>query len=195
MDLIRPDQKDAAVRTLAEAFRDDPLMQIVAPNERRRPSVSEWFFSKAIGYGMRWGEVSCNDDVSAVAVWLTPGNTTMSPGRMLRAGLGAFPIKAGINGTVRFMRAMSAVEKFHKAVDGPHWYLLAIGTIPARQGQGLGSSLMEVGTAKADAAGIPCYLETTTDSDIAFYSKRGFEVTGQAAVLGFTLSGMVRQPR
>lgn len=195
MELIKANLKDDAARTLAEAFRDDPLMQIIAPNERKRPSVSEWFFSKAIGYGMRWGEVSCNDDASAVAVWLTPGNTEMSPGRMLRAGLGALPVKAGINGAMRFMKALSAVEKFHKAVDGPHWYLLAIGTTPSRQGQGLGSSLMEMGISKADAAGIPCYLETATDADVAFYSNRGFEVTGQAEVLGFTLSGMVRRPR
>ena len=195
MQMIRPDQKQVAARTLAEAFRDDPMMEIVAPNERKRPAVSQWFMSKAIGYGMRWGEVSCNDDASAVAVWLTPGNTEMSPVRMLRAGLGAFPINAGISGTMRFMKAASNVAKFHKAVDGPHWYLLAIGTTPARQGQGLGSSLMETGTSKADAAGLPSYLETATDADIAFYSKRGFEVTGQADVLGFTLSGMVRQPR
>jgi len=144
---------------------------------------------------MRWGQVSCNDDASAVAVWLSPGNTAVSPGRMLRVGMGALPFKTGVRGTARFMRALSSTEKFHKAVKGPHWYLMAIGTRPALQGTGLGSALLEVGTSKADAAGIPCYLETATESNVTFYAKRGFEVKGQAEVLGFNLYGMVRQPR
>jgi len=194
IDTIRPDQIEAAAKTLAEAFWDDPLMHIVAPNENKRAAVGPWFFSKSIAYGMRWGEASCNDDVSAVAIWFPPGNTDITPGRMLRVGMGALPFRAGINGTIRFMRAISATEKFHKAVEGPHWYLMAIGTSPTRQGTGLGSALLELGTSEADAAGIPCYLETATESNVAYYSKRGFEVTGQANVLGFTLYGMVRQP-
>ena len=170
-------------------------MHIVAPNENKRAAVGRWFFSKSIAYGMRWGEASCNDDASAVAIWFPPGNTDITPGRMLRVGMGALPFRAGISGTVRFMRAISATEKFHKAVEGPHWYLMAIGTSPSRQGTGLGSALLELGTSQADATGIPCYLETATESNVAYYSKRGFEVTGQANVLGFTLYGMVRQPR
>ena len=195
MEILRPDQLEAAARTLADAFWDDPLMHIVAPNEKKRAAVGPWFFAKSIAYGMRWGEVSGNDDASAVAIWFPPGNTDLTAGRMLRVGMGALPFRAGINGTVRFMRALPATEKFHKAVEGPHWYLMAIGTSPGRQGTGLGSALLELGTARADAAGIPCYLETGTESNVAYYSKRGFEVTGRADVLGFTLYGMVRQPR
>jgi ribosomal protein S18 acetylase RimI-like enzyme len=192
---LRTDQLEAAAKTLAEAFWDDPLLQIVAPNEKKRAAVGPWFFSRSVAYGMRWGEVSANDDASAVAVWFPPGNTDITPGRMLRVGMGAFPFRAGINGTLRFMRAISATEKFHKAVEGPHWYLMAMGTRPTRRGTGLGSALLEKGTAQADATEIPCYLETGTESNVAYYSKRGFEVTGQANVLGFTLYGMVRQPR
>jgi len=195
IEILRPDQIEAAAKTLAEAFWDDPLMHIVAPNENKRAAVGPWFFSKSIAYGMRWGQASCNDDASAVAIWFPPGSTNITPGRMLRVGMGALPFRAGINGTARFMRAISATEKFHKAVEGPHWYLMAIGTSPTRQGSGLGSALLALGTSQADAAGIPCYLETATESNVAFYSKRGFEVTGQANVLGFTLYGMVRQPR
>ena len=195
MEILRPDQLEAAAKTLADAFWDDPLMHIVAPNEKKRAAVGPWFFAKSIAYGMRWGEASCNDDASAVAVWFPPGKTDLTAGRMLRVGMGAFPFRAGISATVRFMRALSATEKFHKAVEGPHWYLMAIGTSQSRQGTGLGSALLELGTAQADAAGIPCYLETGTESNVAYYSKRGFEVTGQAEVLGFTLYGMVRRPR
>src|SRR2546426_11598207 len=95
MELVRSDQVEAAANTLAEAFWDDPLMQIVAPNEKKRTIVAPWFFAKSIAYGLRWGEVSSNDDASAVAIWFPPGNTDITLGRMLRVGMGALPLRAG----------------------------------------------------------------------------------------------------
>ncbi len=141
------------------------------------------------------GETSCNDDASAVAIWFPPGKTTLGMGRMLRAGFAALPFKVGLSGASRFMKAMSTGEKFHKVVDGPHWYLLALGTRPELQGTGLGSALIERGSSQADAAHIPCYLETASESNVAFYTKRGFEVTDQTEVLGFTFWGMMRKPQ
>ena len=48
---------------------------------------------------------------------------------------------------------------------------------------------------RADASGLPCYLETGTQSNIDFYTKRGFEIVGQAEFDGHKLTGMVRPPR
>lgn len=195
MQRIRSDQASAAAATLGEAFWDDPLLQIVAPDERTRRASGPWLMGTIVEYGLRWGEVWGNDDASAVAVWLPPESGAMTMGRMLRVGIGALPLKIGVGGTLRFLRAMSATEAFHKKIGGRHWYLVTIGTRQARQGQGLGSALVEVGTSRADAAGVPCYLETATQSNVDFYAKRGFEVVGQAEVEGFTLCGMVRPPR
>lgn len=195
MEIIRPEQAGAAAQTLATAFSKDPLIYILEPNAEKHASVAPWFFAKAVAYGMRWGYVWGNDDASAVAAWFPPGQTELKPLGMLRVGFGALPFKVGLRGVGRFMKAMSATEKFHKAVEGPHWYLLALGTRPDRQGQGLGSQAIEMGTSKADEAGIPCYLETGTQSNVEFYKKRGFEVTGHAELLGYDLYGMVRQPR
>jgi ribosomal protein S18 acetylase RimI-like enzyme len=188
-------QADAAAATLAEAFFDDPLLLIVAPDEATRRRWGSWFMSLPLRYGMRWGEVWCAEDVSAVAVWVPPGSGDMGLGRMLRVGLARMPFCLGMGGTRRFMQALSATEPFHKVVHGPHWYLVAVGTRSECQGQGLGSALVEAGTSRADAAGVPCYLETGTQSNIDFYAKRGFEVVGQTEFDGHTLTGMIRQPR
>jgi ribosomal protein S18 acetylase RimI-like enzyme len=185
---------DEAAATSGEAFFDDPLLLIVAPDEAKRRRWATWFMSVPLHYGLRWGEVWSNDDRSAIAVWMPPDSGEMSPGRMLRLGAARMPFRLGMAGTRRFFEAVSATEPFHKTVHGPHWYLLAVGTRAERQGQGLGSALVEEGTSRADAAAMPCYLETGTQSNIDFYAKRGFDIVGQTELYGHTLTGMVRQP-
>ena len=193
----RLDSRDAeaAAATLGEAFFDDPLLQIVAPDEAKRRRWGPWFMSLPLQYGLRWGEVWCSERMSAVAVWVPPGSGDMGLGRMLRVGFAKMPFRLGISGSRRFLQALSATEPFHKAVQGPHWYLAAVGVRSECQGQGLGSALVEVGTSRADVAGVPCYLETGTQSNIEFYAKRGFEIVGQKELFGHTVTGMVRPPR
>jgi ribosomal protein S18 acetylase RimI-like enzyme len=151
--------------------------------------------SVLLAYGIRYGQAWSNPDASAVAIWLHPESGPMTMPRMLRAGMWRAPFMLGLAGMGRMSKAMAATEAFHKQVEGPHWYLMTVGTRAASQGQGLGSALVEMGTSRADAARVPCYLETGTDSNIAFYGKRGFEVIGQAELYGHTLTGMIRRPR
>jgi ribosomal protein S18 acetylase RimI-like enzyme len=195
VEALRPSQESAAAQTLAEAFSGDPLLEILAPDPARRVKLGPPMMGVLLAYGLRYGHVWANEDASAVAIWLHPESGPMTMPRMLRAGFWRAPFMLGPDGMGRMSRAMSATEGFHKQVHGPHWYLMTVGTRTARQGQGLGSALVELGTSRADAAGVPCYLETGTDSNIAFYRKRGFEVIGQADCYGHTLTGMVRPPR
>ena len=125
---------------------------------------------------------------------MPPDSGDVGLGRMLKVGVARMPFRLGFAGSRRFMQALSATEPFHKTVHGPHWYLVAVGRRCEFRGQGWGSALAEVGTSRADAAGVPCYLETGTKSNIDFYAKRGFEVVGQTDLYGHTLTGMVRQP-
>lgn len=195
MELLRPDQQREAALTLAEAFSDDPLLEILAPDPARRVKLGPPMMSVLLAYGTRFGQVWSNEDASAVAIWIHPESGPMTMSRMLRAGFWRAPFMLGLDGMGRMSKTMSVTEGFHKQVEGPHWYLMTVGTRTARQGQGLGSTLVELGTSRADASGVPCYLETGTDANIAFYRKRGFEVIGQADCYGFTLTSMVRMPR
>lgn len=195
MEALRPDQQRAAALTLAEAFANDPLFEILAPDPDRRTRIGSPMMDVLLAYGMRYGRVWANEDASAVSIWLHPESGPMGMPRLLRVGMWRAPLILGLDGLGRMSKAMSATEGIHKQVHGPHWYLMTLGTRTARQGQGLGSKLIEMGTSQADQAAVPCYLETATDSNIAFYRKRGFEVIGQADCYGHTLTGMVRQPR
>lgn len=79
----------------------------------------------------------------------------------------------------------------------PHWYLAVIGADPAAQGQGHGAALLRSGLAKADAAGMPAYLESSKPENIPFYQYFGFTVREEVRLPGGgpVLRGMWREPR
>ena len=53
---------------------------------------------------------------------------------------------------------------------------MIVGVVPARQRQGLGRALLQPGLNQADAARLPCYLDTTLAENVIFYQKLGFHV-------------------
>jgi ribosomal protein S18 acetylase RimI-like enzyme len=85
----------------------------------------------------------------------------------------------------RAMGLIGHMDEIHRRVmPEPHWYLWALGVAPTAQGHGIGGSLLGPVLARADAAGLPCYLETQTERNVAFYRKHGFEVLTSEAVPG-----------
>ena len=103
---------------------------------------------------------------------------------LFRAGLALTPLKFGLSAMGRFLAA-NHVEKLRaQLAPEPHWYLWVIGVEPERQGRGLGSSLVEPMIAQADADGLPCYLETHKERNIAFYEKHGYNVVHSGNVPG-----------
>ena len=56
---------------------------------------------------------------------------------------------------------------------------------------------MEPVLARADAAGIPCYLETQYGRNLSFYEKYGFEVVEEGVVPNSSLRfwSMLRTPQ
>jgi ribosomal protein S18 acetylase RimI-like enzyme len=82
-------------------------------------------------------------------------------------------------------------------VTTDHWYLTVLGVEPERQNQGIGGALMQPLLARADAEGLPCYLETLSERNLLFYRRNGFEVTfsGEVPDGGPMAWAMVRQPR
>jgi GNAT superfamily N-acetyltransferase len=167
-----------SAQVLARAFQDDPLTNYWLPDEEHRRKALPWFMGIAAKYGHTYGEVETTEGgVLGNAIWLTPGNTHVPPLRMMRAGMYAAPFKLGWGNFGRFMKSLDFMEKIHKEqAPEDHWYLMIIGVDPPRQGQGIGSALMQPAIAKADAAHLPCYLETQTEINVTLYRKHGFDV-------------------
>jgi len=80
------------------------------------------------------------------------------------------PLEVEMKALLNLGRLHSISEHLHKRyAPDPHWYLFLLGIDPASQGQGLGGRLLEHVLARADAAHLPCYLETYDISAVRFY--------------------------
>lgn len=187
---------DLAARLIERAFHTDPMMLYLAPDEPSRSRRSLPFFAAAIRHCRRYGIAETTTNKDGVALWIKPGYTTITMSQMLRSGVVFAPLKLGFSGMGRFNALMSYGEKLHKqSVSGEHWYLLTIGVEPNRQRAGVGSQLLSAGLQRADAAGLPCYLETANPDNLAFYRRHGFEVVadGEVSKGGLHVWAMVRR--
>ena len=102
------------------------------------------------------------------------------------------------NARSSFLEVLDYLDGVHKAViKRPHWYLWVLGVDPSSQGQGIGGKLIEPVLARSDDEGVPCYLETQLERNVAFYERRGFEIVWQGEVpqRELMLWTMIREPR
>ena len=173
-------QHDAASQVLTRAFLDDPMVMYVVPDEERRKRHLPWFFRLAAKYGQRFGRgetYTTPNKVDAAAIWLPPGETIASPMKMIQLGMLRGFYKFGPRSFMRFLSATNHLEHFHKRdVPPDHWYLFVLGVDPSRQGQGVGSTIIQPVLERADKDRLPCYLETMKEINVDFYAKHGFEV-------------------
>jgi GNAT superfamily N-acetyltransferase len=76
---------------------------------------------------------------------------------------------------VRSLKYLRAVEAVHPQAE--HWYLATLGVDPAHQGRGYGGRLLEAVLVRTDEAGMPTYLETDKERNLAFYARHRFVET------------------
>lgn len=196
---LQPAQHRQAGEMLARAFYDDPLSVYLVPHDAKRARVLPWLYERVVRYGAMYdGELLVTpNSVDGVAVWLPPGLSHTPITWLIRAGLALTPLKFGLGATGRFMAANHVERLRAKLAPEPHWYLWVIGVEPERQGRGLGSSLIEPMIARADADGLPCYLETHKERNVTFYEKHGYNAvhTGNVAKEGPPYWCLKREPR
>ncbi|UXA16400.1 GNAT family N-acetyltransferase [Mycobacterium sp. SMC-4] len=184
-------------RVLGTAFFDDPLMVWMIPDSARRARALPRIFAAMTRHHFLAGqavEVARRDgDLGAAALWDPPGRwkqTRREELRMMPAFLLAMGRHSGRG------QAMAELMKSQHPEE-PHWYLAVIGSDPAVRGAGFGKALMESRLDRCDAEGAPAYLESTKESNIGYYLRFGFEVTGEIRMPdgGPAIWPMWRQPR
>jgi GNAT superfamily N-acetyltransferase len=167
-----------AGHVLGRAFFDDPMMTYIMPEDGQRQEILPLFLEAGARIAQMHGEVYTTPGaVLGGACWLPPGGTEINEERLAAAGALDVIGRMGEEAAGRFGALMEQLgEIHHTAVPPEHWYLLILGVDPPRQGQGIGGTLIEPILRRADAEGVPCYLETMKPINVTFYQKHGFEV-------------------
>lgn len=168
------DDRDTVTAMLARAFADDPAMTYIFPDPRERAKRLPRLFAllfDADAPGMRL----VTGDGQAATLWQRPGTPQASTIDLLRR---AVPLVTALGFALpRAMRVGDALDAH--APPERHWYLHIAGVDPAHQGKGLGGASIREGLARAAADGLPAYLETATERNVALYQSLGFEVTSE----------------
>jgi ribosomal protein S18 acetylase RimI-like enzyme len=182
-------------QALASAFQDDPVIAWIFPDQHRRRAVLPAFMEFRLRkLAFPHDQVWMTAEGAAAAVWLPPpGRWQLSRSQRLWL-LPPLVRFLGLR-TASVLGGLERMEDRHPR-DRSHWYLFILGTEPAAQGRGLGSTLLSHLLARIDADGLPAYLESSNERNLAWYGRHGFEVTSEVAIPGGPrIWPMWREPR
>ncbi|MEU2559373.1 GNAT family N-acetyltransferase [Streptomyces longispororuber] len=165
---VTPDDVSSLATTLARSFASDPMMRWLFPDADTRGERLERYFATL--YTRHYGPHGlCELTGSAASFWLPPRTgDEAEPDEELFAELGAV---LGEHAN-RLGASYEVITRYTPAE--PHWYLAVVGADPAARGQGHGAALLRSGLARADAAGLPAYLESSKAENVPFYEHFGF---------------------
>jgi GNAT superfamily N-acetyltransferase len=156
---------------LARAFAEDPMILVtVAPGDpedrmRRYFALIEEVWADM---GVLWEA----GEAAGVAAWVPPHqmNDLTAVNAALRDGRFAL----SVDGAARYDALWNWVES--RIPDEPLWFLDMVGVDPDRQGEGIGAALVEFGLDRARHDGVPAFLETGIERNLAYYERFGFRV-------------------
>jgi GNAT superfamily N-acetyltransferase len=191
----RPDANQLA-RVLGRAFFDDPVMMWMVPDDAKRARALPRVFGAMTRHHFLAGgavEVASRAGrMGAAALWDPPGRWKQTQREELRM-MPSFLLAMGRH-VGRGMGVSEIMKKHHP--EEPHWYLAVVGSDPDVRGAGFGQALMRSRLDRCDADGAPAYLESSKESNVPYYLRFGFEVTGELTIPGGgpTMWQMWRRP-
>jgi GNAT superfamily N-acetyltransferase len=183
-------------QVLGRAFMDEPVSQRVyrslSPDKRLKNLTAD--FTGELSVCIQRGapvHVIQDDKVAAAAVIYPPGAYPLRRLDELRVqfwmvwGHSPYDLRP-------WLHWLEQAEKHHP--EEPHYYLEYIGVEPALQGRGLGSTILEHLTNRADQAQVGCYLETATRINLPLYQRFGFNVICEEQIIGLPAWFLWRPP-
>jgi ribosomal protein S18 acetylase RimI-like enzyme len=178
-------------RALAAAFEDDPIFAWLLPNKRQRPDKLLRFFtleleSVVLPSGTAW----MSPEASGACLELPPDKWRMP----LQTQALHAPQFVAVFGRSLPRALITITQMERKHLREPHFYVPYVGVAPEGQGAGLGTKLLGKTLARADTAGLPTYLEATSERNAALYERLGFEHLGAFTVLGSPPLWPMRRP-
>jgi len=156
---------------VVRAFADDPIVRWFYPEVETYERYGRRLVTAFAGHAFEHGTAFGVEGYAAGALWLPPG-VSIDEGAMEALIAESIPPEE-LERRGGFFEQQIAVHPHE-----PHWYLPMIGVDPSRQGEGLGSALLEYSLQLVDRDRAFAYLEATSLRSKALYERFGFTVVG-----------------
>ena len=178
MHTDRADRSDLRqlVATLVESHLDYAWEQWAVTGANRVARLTVAFESELDMLAFPYGVVTKSASCESVAVWL-PRDASDH----LTAGERAERDRLDDEVFGNRRKVIEQVDELVGLAPCPHadWHLATMGTVPARQRQGLGSAVLKPMLDRLDAGQQSARLETSTTKNVEFYRSHGFQVVDQ----------------
>jgi GNAT superfamily N-acetyltransferase len=188
--------RELVVGLLDAAFQDDPVSRWVFPGDEYRRTTHHRLMAAFTDIVLDEGRIDVTEDGTACALWLPMPEG--EHGEEDEEGGDSFAELREIvdpeNERVELIGRLTG--EIHPA-GRAHEYLWMIGVTPDRQGEGLGTALINSVLDRCDREGLPAYLEASSARSRALYERLGFAPAGPALDLpdGPQMWPMWRDPR
>ena len=176
------DDLGRASQVLGEAFASYPWTRWTVDPDDHQERITRLQLLALENLGMAFGEVwlsSVDSTIESVAVWMDSAVAVPSSVHHAMEATVA-PLEG-----CRHDASLAAARELEgwRPVQR-HFTLAVLGTVPARQREGLAGRTLIPGLASADREGAGSFLETSSESNLAFYSSFAFEVIGHRRIGG-----------
>jgi GNAT superfamily N-acetyltransferase len=178
------DDERATTAVLTDAFADYPFTSWIVPEAGRRDRLRGLFSLTVNRVGLPHGDTwiarcaSGSVGVVGAVVGLAPGAV---PGEVWSA-------LAAEESALLGDRAGTAAEAdratAHLRPGEPHYTIATMGVASDHRRRGVATRLLDLALGRADALGLPCYLETSSTGNVALYSRSGFAVLDRVTLPG-----------
>jgi GNAT superfamily N-acetyltransferase len=173
-------ERPAAARLMADAFVDDPGWRSVGPNShRRRWHCVRRICGAELAYVERCGGsvLATRDDgqPSAAVVIYPPIGWPLPLWTLAYGAPGA--VLSGPVPLARLLRGQATLDRGHP--EEPHLFVSILAVAPDLQRGGRGRVLLTEALRRADAAGVPAYLDTANPANLPYYRSFGFDLVGE----------------
>ena len=180
---LRPESVEEAVGVIARGMRDNPLhIAAYGDDPGRRLHCHALLVRGLFKAAGEQQPICARRDGKIVGVTGAAPPGTCQPNAKQRLVLLPTIARLGPRTAARVGRWFAAWAEHDP--DEPHVHLGPLAVDAHLQGQGIGGTIMEEHCRRLDAAPVTGYLETDKPENVRFYERFGYEVVGEATVIG-----------
>lgn len=174
------DDKNLVVEILTNSFKDNKSVNYVLRKNGVRVKLIRYLMAYSFNIGMRYGDIFISDNNKACSIIMLKNKPSLYS---IYQDICLVINVIGLRKLLIVLKKEKDVKSHHPQGDFAHlWY---IGVFEKNQGKKIGSTLLKEIIDHYKNEGLSIYLETSTEINIPFYEKNGFQVFSVNKDYGF----------